>query len=276
VLTVGTARQYQLIARNTATTSANKIHDDAVARRYGFRGGLVPGVDVYAYMTHPPAEAWGLDWLRHGSMRARFQAPVYDGEEVTVVAGETTRSSLGRVMPLEVHNSLGAVCADGEARLPDVAEHVPATPLPDTWPPSTPAVDPPDASPEVLTPGTTLALATHTFHAEHADRYLRDVGETLGLYAETGIAHPGWLLRDANGVLATNVVLGPWIHVESATQHHGLVRDGDTVHARATVTKEWEHKGHRFVELDVGVFAHDRVVARVIHTAIYQPRPAIV
>jgi acyl dehydratase len=276
VLAVGTARDYRLIARNTATTSANKIHDDAVARRYGFRGGLVPGVDVYAYMTHLPAEMWGLDWLRHGSMRARFLAPVYDGEEVTVVAGETTLSSVGRVMPLEVHNSSGAVCADGEARLPDGPEHVPETPLAGTWPPSAPAVEPPHASPEALTPGMTLALAPHTFHVEHADRYLSDIGESLGLYAEAGIAHPGWLLRDANGVLATNVVLGPWIHVESATQHHGLVSEGDPVHARATVTKEWEHKGHRFVELDVGVFAHDRVVARVTHTAIYQPRPAIV
>ena len=34
--------------------SSLKIHDDATARRFGFGGGLVPGVDVYGYMTHLP------------------------------------------------------------------------------------------------------------------------------------------------------------------------------------------------------------------------------
>ena len=42
---------HTLTAHNDAAASANKIHDDAVAQQYGFRGGLVPGVSVYAYMT---------------------------------------------------------------------------------------------------------------------------------------------------------------------------------------------------------------------------------
>ncbi|HEX4819789.1 MAG TPA: hypothetical protein VFV00_06240, partial [Acidimicrobiales bacterium] len=60
---------WELFAHNTATESNNKIHDDAVARKLGFTGGLVPGVDVYAYLTHPPVEAWGLEWLERGAMR---------------------------------------------------------------------------------------------------------------------------------------------------------------------------------------------------------------
>ena len=38
---------YRVVAFNTAHDSENKIHDDATARRFGFGGGLVPGVDVY-------------------------------------------------------------------------------------------------------------------------------------------------------------------------------------------------------------------------------------
>jgi len=34
----------EVSAYNTAAASDNKIHDDSVARRFGFRGGLVPGV----------------------------------------------------------------------------------------------------------------------------------------------------------------------------------------------------------------------------------------
>ncbi len=50
---------YRVSAYNTSKQSENKIHDDAVARRYGFSGGLVPGVDVMAYMIHLPVAKWG-------------------------------------------------------------------------------------------------------------------------------------------------------------------------------------------------------------------------
>ncbi|HEX8803746.1 MAG TPA: hypothetical protein VF743_06125, partial [Acidimicrobiales bacterium] len=106
-------QEYGLVARNTATTSANRIHDDEEARRFGFSGGLVPGVDVYAYMTHPPAEAWGIDWLRRGAMRARFLEPVYDGDHVVVIPGEVAVTAAGRLVPLELRNAEGAVCATG-------------------------------------------------------------------------------------------------------------------------------------------------------------------
>lgn len=255
--------RYSVVARNTATASSNRIHDDAVARQFGFRGGLVPGVDVYAYLCHPPAAAWGASWLERGSMHARFVAPVYDGHRVEVVpVGDDG---------LELRDSAGEVCATATAALPDEGDEVPEA---DGWPEVEQATDPPPASPEVLVPGTTFGLAPHRFHADRADEYLADVGETLPLYVEARVAHPGWLLRDANFVLSANVRLGPWIHVESSVQHLGVVDDGDEVGARAVVTGEWERKGHRFVSLDVLHLAAGRPVARTLHTAIYRPRGA--
>ena len=58
---------YRVSAYNTAKASENKIHDDATARRFGFNGGLVGGVHVYAYMTHQPVAALGsrLAGTRH-------------------------------------------------------------------------------------------------------------------------------------------------------------------------------------------------------------------
>ena len=38
------AATYWIRARNTAADSTNKIHDDEVARSYGFAGGLVAQV----------------------------------------------------------------------------------------------------------------------------------------------------------------------------------------------------------------------------------------
>jgi hypothetical protein len=267
-------RDYRVVAHNTATASANKIHDDTVARAYGFGGGLVPGVDVYAYITHPPAEAWGLDWLRRGTVRARFLTPAYEGEELTVAVGETVDGP-DPAVALEVRKPDETVCAVAEATLPASPE----APAPDAgrWapvePPS-PALTPRAASPETLAPGTAFAIPPHVFQAAKAGPYLDDVREALPLYREEGVAHPAWLLRDANYVLSANVALGPWIHVESVVRHYGLVADGTVVTARATVVREWERKGHRFVELDVGIFGDDRLAAHVTHTAIHTPRRA--
>src|SRR5687767_9234900 len=49
---------YRVSAYNTSRHSENKMHDDTVAKRYGFSGGLVPGVDVMAYMMHLPVAKW--------------------------------------------------------------------------------------------------------------------------------------------------------------------------------------------------------------------------
>ena len=75
---------YELTAVNFAEESANKIHSDDVAKDYGFAGGLVPGIAVYGYMTHPMVERFDRDWLDRGHMDAKFIKPVYDGEPVRV------------------------------------------------------------------------------------------------------------------------------------------------------------------------------------------------
>lgn len=259
---------YSVVAHNTATASTNKIHDDAVAQQLGFRGGLVPGVDVYAYLTHPPAAAWGRPWLEHGALRARFLEPVYDGDATEVVPVAARGGAPGAI---EAHGPAGVVCARAEAGLPAPGP----VPDPGDWPVVGQASDPPAATPAHLVPGTAMALAPHGFHADKAGEYLDDVREALPIYRDEGIAHPGWLLRDANYVLSANVRLGPWIHVESNVRHFDVVRDGDTVSARALVTDEFERRGHRFVTLDVLHLAGpggDVPVARTEHTAIYRPR----
>src|SRR5271155_1719093 len=79
---------YHVEALNAAKESENKIHDDCVARRFGFRGGLVPGVEVYAYMAHMPVARWGRAWLERGCADCRFWKPVYDGALARITAAE--------------------------------------------------------------------------------------------------------------------------------------------------------------------------------------------
>jgi hypothetical protein len=72
-----------LVAVNTAPESENRMHGDE-ARRFGFASGLVPGVDVLAYLAHEGVAHWGSPWLAGGRLQGRLDAPVYDGERVEV------------------------------------------------------------------------------------------------------------------------------------------------------------------------------------------------
>jgi acyl dehydratase len=263
-MTISRLEPYRVSAYNTARQAENKIHDDEVARKFGFSGGLVPGVDVYAYMTHAPVGLWGRAWLERGSSACRFFKPVYDGETAIVTATEDANG-----IAIEVA-SRGELCATGHASLPGAAPAVEGLDgVDDAMPPATR----PPADETTLAEGTRLASRPLQVSDEFAAQYLRDLRETDTLYRREGLAHPGLILRNLNWVLTHNVALGPWIHVGSTVQHVSPVAVGETVAARARVVANYDHKGHRFVELDGWVLANGtRPVARIVHTAIYRPR----
>jgi hypothetical protein len=63
---------YKVEANNLASASENKIHDDRVARQFGFTGALVPGVDVYAYACHLIVDRLGPGLARSWSKCVPF------------------------------------------------------------------------------------------------------------------------------------------------------------------------------------------------------------
>ncbi len=253
---------YQVAAYNTAKESENKIHDDSVARKFGLAGGLVPGADVYAYMTHLPVQRWGRAWLERGMADCRFLKPVYDGETATVTATETDG-----ILAIEV-TSRGELCATGTARLPDESP----APTPYGYDVVEPPETRPPASETSLAAGLWLNSKPIAATPDFAAQYLRDLRETETLYAREGLAHPGLIPRLCNWALSHNVVLGPWIHVGSVVRHFSVARVGETLTARARIAGNDERKGHRFVDLDALVLADGRPVAHVLHTAIWRPR----
>jgi acyl dehydratase len=253
---------HQVLAYNSARQSENKMHDDRVARQFGFGGGLVPGVDVYAYMAHPAVARWGLSFLERGSLAARFLQPVYDGELATVLPREANAG-----LDIEV-TCRDRLCASGHARL----EPIPAPSLADFA--AVPAVAARAAADQTtLAPGRWLGIRPLQVSAQFAAQYLADVRETDPIYAAEGLCHPGLLPRLCNWALMHNVVLGPWIHVGSDIAHFAAVRIGDELSVRAKILANYERKGHHFVELDGVIVANsDRPIARVAHTAIWRPR----
>jgi acyl dehydratase len=254
---------YRVQAYNTSKQSENKIHDDTVARRFGFSGGLVPGVDVMAYMMHLPVEKWGRAFLGRGLIEARFIKPVYDGETAELTAGESNG-----VLSIEV-KSRGQLCATGSASLPP---SVPAISTSDFKEVAAVAERKPvDAASYEL--GKWLGTLPRDWAGDASRKYLADIRETDPIYAREGLGHPGLLQRVMNSVLVDNAILGPWIHVGSRMHLLSAAKAGDVITARAKVIGNYDKKGHRFVELDALVVADGQTpLAHCHHIAIYQPR----
>ncbi len=254
---------YYVSAHNLAKSSENKIHDDSVAQRFGFRGGLVPGVEIFAYMSHMPVAEWGRAFLLRGAMEARFIRPIYDGELACVTAEDAEG---GLAITVE---SRGEVCARGHASIKaappalslDDFQHVAATT----------ARRPVGAT--TFRTGHWLGISPYTQGADAAREYLRNVRESDPIYTDQKIIHPGMLVRMMNWALMENAILGPWIHVGSTMQHLNTASVDDEITVRALVADNYERKGHKFVKLDGVIVANGKTpIAQCQHTAIYQPR----
>ncbi|HUI25751.1 MAG TPA: hypothetical protein VL403_06660 [Candidatus Kryptonia bacterium] len=260
---------YRVRAHNIASDSDNKIHDDTVARQYGFGGGLVPGIAVYGYLTRPMVERFGEAWLERGTASARFLSPCYEGDDIVVraVSGEA------EAIELFAERADGTVCARAiagwrasDVGSPDLSAY-PAIALPAERPP---------ASAQSLARGKLLGTFSLRLDQRRAAEFLDGIRDDLSLYrGPHGVAHPALLLACANWFLARNVVLGPWIHVSSEVTHFGLARYGDTVQLRGRIAEQFERKGHEFVVLDLLVIVDpDQPIQHIRHTAIYKPRTA--
>lgn len=269
--------EYRVKARNTSETSENKIHDNEVARRYGFRGALVPGVTLYAYLTHPLVEAFGTAWLERGTASVRFLKPVLDGEEVAVTGTVTARDEKGASASLALSTAASGECAVLTATVPagtptplNVALYR-AAPLP---------AERPAATREHLASLEVLGTPVAAYDEAEAAEYTQKVSDALPLYrGPGGRVHPAFLLHQANQALSRNVRMGPWIHVGSVVRHLGGARVGETLATRGRVRSLFEKKGREFVEADLAMLAlgageRARPVAHVLHTAIYRlPSP---
>jgi hypothetical protein len=266
---------YEIQARNTSADSENKIHDDTVAASFGFSGGLVPGVTIFGYMTVPIVARFP-EWLERGSMQIRFTQPFYEGDPVLVRA-EATVSGPQVSISLTAHRSDGTVCATASAII-DTGSGGSGRPRTSDY--QTRPLPLPEArlaaAAKTLIPGTPLGRLVGRLDLKaNQEGLLKQIGERLPVYfGEAAVAHPIVLLGMANHILMHNVALGPWIHAASDLTNFCVARDGEEITVRGFIADRFERKGHEFVVLDLILTAGDRLVQRVLHTAIYKIRLA--
>jgi hypothetical protein len=252
-------KAHRVRAQNLNPESDNKIHDDEVARRFGFTGALVPGVEVFAYATYPFAQAWGEEFLSRGLIDVRFSKPVYDGEDVDV---RTEKLDDGRY-EVNVVGPDAVVRASGHASL---AESV-SLPDPNRFSATAQPAVPPVADERSLAAGTQFGTVVEAAMPDAHELYRNGVSDDLPLYER--FVHPGALLRVVNAVLHRNVRMGPWIHTSSAVRLLAPARVPSTLVGRGVVTDRYDKNGRSWVRFDALVLADDEPVIAVDHLAIY-------
>ncbi len=267
-------------AHNTSSASENKIHDDEVARQYGFGGGLVPGATSYAYLASWLVQTLGVEWAMHGSSSIALIRPVYEGESVTLggsvreASGDAQRGAL--TVDCHVAGPDGEIRAPGTAGLTWGADPVPAPRPAFAAPGSTPRLrdQRPTISKATAPLGEPLPPVLLDAGPDATTAYLDGIGNQDPLFRAGSpfggpLAHPGWWPGIANRVLAENFALGPWIHTRSEIQHLGPALLGGRYHAYGVITDAFEKRGHEYVTADVLITdAADVPVVRMSHTAI--------
>jgi hypothetical protein len=269
-LTTGTALpEFHVSAPAPTEPHENKIHEDDLARQYGFKGGLVPGVTVYAWMTHPVVEALGVEWLERGEFETRFAKPIYYEEPAVVRARVSAKTADVVTIEVAAHNSAGEVCGTatmtigtGAKLSPPLVSEYAVAPVPTERPRVT------RAHMEGL---KVLGTPELDLTAKAAADFIARFRDTLPVYAGAGaLAHPGIHLDLSNRALDRNVRMSPWIHVGSHGRHWSAARVGERLEMRGRVERLFEKKGHEFVEADLLLVADgSRPVASIRHTAIY-------
>ena len=263
---------YRVTAYNYAHDSENKIHDDKTAARYGFKGGLVPGVADYAYLSRAVLQNWGEPWLCGGSMQASFIKPIYHGEMATALATRDDDPHAHEQLTLALLNAAGVRCAMGSASLhagakaPEISDYPAHAPLPPATRPL-PAID-------TFARGRVLGTVEYV----HDEQNAHDLSRSLfveALQCENGepIWHPALCLSYANRILKENVQLDAWIHTASRVNYFDRPRQGETVSLRGTVADTYDKRGHIVSELDLAMFAGEqRALVGIHHTAIIRLR----
>jgi len=260
-------------ALNTAPDSKNEIHGDKLAKEFGFKGGLVPGVTISAYLLHPVIEKWGIEWLNNGFAKCMITSPLYDKEKFEVISEEVSEEKILTTL----YKSDQTISANAEAAL------------------SKNSIKPPKlrgdtiVSQDYVGPQATKDIweklkkegcfsFRYLWGGENPLIYLRDLNQLPDLLnpKKDGFANLCFLLGCSNWILASNAYMNPWIHLQTKSHNFRAVPMGTSLIAEMQVKDCYDKKGHEFIDVDVNLFDErdEECIMMINLLAIYKVRGA--
>ena len=257
------------IAFNQMPDSENEIHNNEVAKKMGYSGGLVPGVTISACIIQPAITAWGMDWLSRGCAHVKVSNPIYDGEHFDVELADAS----AREFSATLRNAKQQVIAEAEVSL---TAELPAEPamrgdrfaagrVPNTC----------EGLQRLKEAGMGALPARWSADMQQA-QYLADESQVPDLLKRDGggYANMSFILGLTNFALAANVAMNPWVHIETTSQNFRPIPDNSGVLVESQIVDLFEKKGHQFVDVGMNIFLYEtqQIATTVLLRAIYRMR----
>ena len=240
-------------AYNQVPDSENEIHGDAIARQFGFKGALVPGATVAAYLVHPVVEELGHEFLCRGKFTAKFLAPVYDDLDFKV----ETMAKPENQYSAEISQSDARVCASALINIAPSDLESPSL--------RGDELGDPKAERKPATPETMRGLKEQGCEAfedvwqeqHQMATYLRDSSKMASPFFKENFANPAFLIGMSNYVFASNAQMNPWILVEANCQNFKAMPEGSKVLGEMEILELFNRRGHEFADSRINLFDAD-------------------
>lgn len=258
----------QILALNDAQESENRIHSDDIAAKYGFKGALVSGVNVFGYLTQPLVKAFGCEFLDKGMMDVLFIKPAYQDDLLSLTTEQLKSETSQRNCVTSVSNEDGRVLAKLESWLP---LQLPAVnPLAAMDCPVRDIHRPAIAWDLIKLDEPAPAFTWQPTLAENQTHVEVQRDKSPCYAGDTPYIHPYFLLDACNRALMRLFILPAWIHTGSKICLRRPLKIGQAIEMLTMPIAKWDRKGHQFITLYIAMKVAGEVAAEVEHTAIYK------
>jgi len=264
-------KPYTVTAYKVDHGSANRMHDDELARKLGFQGGFVLGLGVYGLMTRALVAEHGEDWLGQAMVELDFRKPVHSGDRIQVFTEPDPKSPNARAYRLR------AVGEDGVERVRM------QTWCPNDWPEVHPLADLPPVewegekqrrSWELMKLHQPFRALRYTPTLEENRSWCAQLHDDLPIYV-TGDApplHPTFAMRHVQ-MCSTNQFLGDSaVHDSTRAIIRKALRVGQQIEVRNVPVEKYEKKGNHWVVMYSVVRADGEVALEQFHKQIFKMR----
>jgi len=251
----------------------NRIHTNAGAQEYGFKGAFVGGVTLYAWCIPTIIDALGDEWLDHGWVNIRFRRPTYPGARVRV---RVTARDGSAAHAFEARHDDGEASIVGEVGLGTAPWLGDLSPTPFA-PPEPDGGERPFLTLENAPIGQPLRSYRYGRQTPAPPAAGGALAEIIELETPTGaVIHPTTLARQMISLLMRSYDYGhPAIHVTSHVQNFARIPAGDDVVLCGTFVDAFERKGHHVAVIDADLYSlGGERLARQRHTNIFKVRRA--
>ena len=267
---------YHATARHPEEKPYNKMHEDGLPQKLGFRGAFVLGVALYGYMTRALAASLGEAWLSRAVIEVKFLKPVCPGDRIRMETAAVPGEPAGRTFDVTMYNESAGnqVSATLRSSVPEPFPAVDATAneKPNEW--DGPVTqrrtwDTVVCGKAYRSLNLTLAPADNEFWTHALD-------DDVPIYREGAHAplHPAHVLRLIQLGYSNQYIGESAVHSSSRAVVRRMLRIGDPVHVLTVPLSKWEKKQNHWLTIYCAIRNGGEVCAEVFHTQIIRLRGA--